>query len=342
MRSGLGYDIDGLDVIANSTTFTTLHLAYGEGSGEYPSTYNLQGQTRIQNSGSPFPRYFLDVGSDSTNDYQLLFGPPWYLPSQGTAQRPQNGELVALEVAPFGYGTPPMLVVRMINGQYWRDWTEGHGGAIGAFQQAAGYDDSMLTRVEATGLVELVTNPAPPDDSVAYRFHWNNDSLVLLLDFGAWIYSPPSGDAHRPTNSQQIHFVGGLYSTGPARPLRAIVYEIGTAVWRVPGDTTGFGRISDDVPHGEPTLPRTFITLEDFPNPFNAQTTIVWTVDRTIIGSVDIVDVLGRRVSLIGDGLWSAGDHTASWRCEDCPSGLYIMRLLTKGRATLHSMYLIR
>lgn len=342
MRSGLGYGSDLLEVSSGSTTYTALFLTNGEGQGEAPQTVSLAGTARILDPGSEFPQYVLDVGVGGAHEYSLLFGPPWYTPGAGNGSRPIDGQGVHLEVAPFAYSDIPMVVVRSIGGEYWRSAAEGHGAAVGHFQEAAGCTTCTVTRIEADGWLDLITDPAPPDDSIAYRFDWYYNRRIIMLDFGAASYAPPPDGAERPTYSQQIHFVGGQYSSEITGEWRAIVYEIGGAVWRVPGDTVGFGRLTDFAPDPPEFSPGNYNVLENYPNPFNGQTAIHWSIDRTTRGTLDVVDLLGRRVAVIDDGVWTAGQHTRIWTCEACASGVYLLRLQTADQLRTHRVHLIR
>ena len=40
-----------------------------------------------------------------------------------------------------------------------------------------------------------------------------------------------------------------------------------------------------------------------------------------------VFDVLGRRVATLVDGVQPAGDHTATWRADGFPSGVYVVTL---------------
>ena len=94
--------------------------------------------------------------------------------------------------------------------------------------------------------------------------------------------------------------------------------------------------------------PTTFALGQNFPNPFNASTTIPY--ERTQDGplSLAIYDVLGRRVrKLLANGHASAGAHRATWDGRDqngraAASGLYFYRLQTTQHSQTRRMMLIR
>jgi hypothetical protein len=342
MRSGLGFGSDLIEVTSGSPTYTALFLTGGEGEGELSQTFSLSGTARVVDDGSDFPRYYLDLELHDGYEYSLVFGPPWYNPDHGSAQRPSDGQAINVEVAAFNYSVVPLVVVRTVGGEYWREETEGHGAATGHFQEMSGCTTCVVTRIEADAWLDVITDPEPPDSSIAYRVTWGPERRIIFLDFGAANYTPPPGGAQRPTHSQQVHIVAGEYWSLRQGQYRAIVYEIGGAVWRLPGDTTGFGRLSESASEWPGGTPGDFGLLGNYPNPFNGQTMIHWSVDRTTVGTLDAFDLLGRRVAEIDRGAWSAGEHAKAWNCESCATGVYVLRLQTADRTQTHRVHLIR
>ncbi len=78
---------------------------------------------------------------------------------------------------------------------------------------------------------------------------------------------------------------------------------------------------------GEEPEGAAFALAHNFPNPFQTATTISFTLNRADFVTLDIYDLLGRKVStLIADEL-PVGTHTAVWESGDLPDGLYVGRL---------------
>lgn len=64
-----------------------------------------------------------------------------------------------------------------------------------------------------------------------------------------------------------------------------------------------------------------------YPNPFNPQTSFVLSVAAAQQVRVEVVDLLGRRVALLHDGLLEAGpDHRFTFDAAHLPSGRYLIR----------------
>lgn len=84
--------------------------------------------------------------------------------------------------------------------------------------------------------------------------------------------------------------------------------------------------LAADDPH-VPQLPTAFTLFNAFPNPFNPQTTIEFSMTRALPVRVEIFDLLGRKVTTLADGVREPGVHHVSWNASDQPSGIYFARL---------------
>jgi predicted amidohydrolase YtcJ len=68
---------------------------------------------------------------------------------------------------------------------------------------------------------------------------------------------------------------------------------------------------------------------QNYPNPFNASTQFLFTLKRSGPVSLEILDLLGRRVELLMDRSCEAGEHSVQWNAGSNPAGIYIYRLRT-------------
>jgi hypothetical protein len=80
-----------------------------------------------------------------------------------------------------------------------------------------------------------------------------------------------------------------------------------------------------------------------FPNPFRSATGMGFTLTRDADVTVEIFDVVGRRVRRLLDGRFPAGDHVAGWDGEDdravaAPAGLYFYRITAGGRTEVRRL----
>lgn len=107
------------------------------------------------------------------------------------------------------------------------------------------------------------------------------------------------------------------------------------------GSTTGVGS-------GEPTPPAPPLRLErNFPNPFNPETTIRYSLPVRSRIRLAAYDLAGREVAVIEEGMRSEGAHEVNWSGRDgegrpLASGVYFLRLNAGDDAVTSRMTLLR
>ena len=95
------------------------------------------------------------------------------------------------------------------------------------------------------------------------------------------------------------------------------------------------------------TLPETLELSCNYPNPFNPQTTITFSLERDEWAAVSVFELTGRRVALLTDRTFDAGTHSLTWSGRDeagrsMPSGTYIVRLETESNVQARKVMLLR
>ncbi|MBM4167318.1 MAG: T9SS type A sorting domain-containing protein [Ignavibacteria bacterium] len=74
--------------------------------------------------------------------------------------------------------------------------------------------------------------------------------------------------------------------------------------------------------------PQEIALSQNFPNPFNPQTTIRFTLSTTAFVSLKVYDILGREVAvLFNNEVMEEGEHDVDFDAEHLPSGMYLYRL---------------
>ena len=66
---------------------------------------------------------------------------------------------------------------------------------------------------------------------------------------------------------------------------------------------------------------------QNFPNPFNPTTSIVYTIPRTSHIRLAVYNLLGQEVALIFEGVQNAGMHEVEFKNLELPSGIYFYRI---------------
>lgn len=105
--------------------------------------------------------------------------------------------------------------------------------------------------------------------------------------------------------------------------------------------------ISLDVDDDQYALPDKFSLEQNFPNPFNPTTQIVFNLARSAHVELEVFNLLGQRVAVLADEWLSAGSHQVGWdgRNDDGeaqPSGLYFARLAAAEQSDVIKMSLLK
>jgi hypothetical protein len=85
---------------------------------------------------------------------------------------------------------------------------------------------------------------------------------------------------------------------------------------------------------GTDALPTAYDLSQNYPNPFNPTTTIRYALPEASRVTLEVFDMVGRRVATLADGPQTAGYHTATFDGRALASGAYIYRLRAVNQAT--------
>lgn len=79
-----------------------------------------------------------------------------------------------------------------------------------------------------------------------------------------------------------------------------------------------------------------------YPNPFNPTTTINYILAKDSRISIEVYDILGRRVKTLIDETKKAGIYDYTFNASDLASGLYYIRMITDGKMYIKKVVLIK
>ena len=96
--------------------------------------------------------------------------------------------------------------------------------------------------------------------------------------------------------------------------------------------------LSTDIEDSYVIVPSSITLPRAYPNPFNATTSIRYTLNTSQSVKVEIYNIMGQLVACLSDGFQQAGEHTLYWRADEKPSGIYFARFA--GDDFEHSMKL--
>jgi hypothetical protein len=118
-------------------------------------------------------------------------------------------------------------------------------------------------------------------------------------------------------------------------PVRKVRLVIGTEAFAI------------DQNDGAPIVPLENQLDQNYPNPFNLETQIRFQLGSPQQVTLEIFDLLGRRIRRLSDAPLPAGSHLASWDSRDdagmpAPSGVYLYRLVVGDFSATRKMLLLR
>jgi uncharacterized lipoprotein YddW (UPF0748 family) len=96
--------------------------------------------------------------------------------------------------------------------------------------------------------------------------------------------------------------------------------------------------VSDEIA----SAPKEFRLLQNYPNPFNPSTTIVFDLDRGGKVSLEVFDILGRKIKTLLSEEMSPGRHNIHFDASDLSSGQYIYRIISGDRQISKMMVLMK
>ncbi len=199
---------------------------------------------------------------------------------------------------------------------------------------------------------------------------------LVLLESGM-VY-PQTGNSSCPGSSNYVHdhvckglingatgeviHTSGTWTTGTVKNVTTnytlandVVPEnsdIAIFVWKEFGSISTQSDIinSISIPVDEPTgiigtngtVPTEYNLSQNFPNPFNPTTNIIFSVPVDGNVSLKFYDALGNEISSYLDGFLKAGTYNAQFEGADLPSGVYFYTLNAEGFSMTKKMMLIK
>ncbi len=79
-----------------------------------------------------------------------------------------------------------------------------------------------------------------------------------------------------------------------------------------------------------------------YPNPFNASTTISYSLEYAANVSLEIYDILGRKVETLVNGNQQAGNYQLNWKADQISTGIYFARMVTDGQSSMKKLVLLK
>lgn len=164
------------------------------------------------------------------------------------------------------------------------------------------------------------------------------DSGWVVGDAGTVLRTTDGGKSWDPEEVEQegelrtvVRGLSSLVALGDSTLLLRAAPVVGAGGGRIPTDTTGTGGTSgvrnEAAAAGYRLHPIS-------PNPFSQETSISFTLPRSTMIAIDVMDLIGRKVASLESDRFDAGNYTIRWDGRDnagayLPSGVYFCRLQT-------------
>ena len=89
-------------------------------------------------------------------------------------------------------------------------------------------------------------------------------------------------------------------------------------------------------------LPGRYVLGDAYPNPFNAQCIISFSIPKETRVKIDVFNILCQKVATLLDDEKEAGEHSIKFDASDISSGVYFYRLVTDDYVRTKSMTLLK
>jgi sugar lactone lactonase YvrE len=91
----------------------------------------------------------------------------------------------------------------------------------------------------------------------------------------------------------------------------------------------------------ETSMPDNFTAI-NYPNPFNASTVIRYQLESPSIVTIDIYDILGRKITTLNKGFQDAGTYQQIWDAGDASTGIYFLKIRADDFSATREMMLLK
>jgi hypothetical protein len=107
----------------------------------------------------------------------------------------------------------------------------------------------------------------------------------------------------------------------------------------------GTGIITDKGLGGD--IPVKYVMMDNYPNPFNPETRIVYSLPQSGKVNLTVYNILGQKVRNLTDTVQNAGTFTLTWDArndfgQNVPTGIYIAVLTINNQRVTRKMVLMR
>lgn len=164
------------------------------------------------------------------------------------------------------------------------------------------------------------------------------------IDSDPYFRDPQNDDFHLMTSACSDPYDSPCIDAGDpmiADSLLDCSMGLGTTI----SDLGGYGggdSASTGIADGNRQLPENYGLLQNYPNPFNAQTNISYNIPGNIHVTLEVFDLLGRKIQTLVDEFQTPGSYSVTWDGTNEASGIYLYTLRTGNYTQSNRMLLLK
>ena len=118
-----------------------------------------------------------------------------------------------------------------------------------------------------------------------------------------------------------------------------IGWVVGDGIFKT---TTGGSSAVDVMPEVQSSLPVNISLSNNYPNPFNGETIIKYSIGKQTFVTLTIFDLLGRKIETLINKFQPAGTYEIVWNARALPSAVYVCRLQAEATCKTQKLILIK
>ena len=184
--------------------------------------------------------------------------------------------------------------------------------------------------------VELASfTPIPGDNSVT--LNWSTASETNNDHFEVSRNGTVVAQVNSQGNSSQSH----SYTWVDDRASNGTTYTYALVAVSMNGERQILGSV-EAIPSMNNTTVSEFALHQNFPNPFNPATEIVFDMKTSGLVSIRVYNMVGQEVATLVNNEVQAGRHSINFNASSLSSGLYIYKMETQGFSAMNKMLLIK
>ncbi len=176
----------------------------------------------------------------------------------------------------------------------------------------------------------------------AVKLNWRTETEIN--NYGFEIQKSQMSNVKSETDWEKIGFVEGYGNSNSPKDYSFTDASVisGTYSYRLKQiDIDGQFEYSKAIEIGL-AAPDKFELSQNFPNPFNPNTSIKFTLPETGYVKLTVYNMLGQEIATLVNGVKEAGTHIINFNAEEFNSGIYIYRIESNGFNEVRKMTLIK